>query len=298
MVVNVELAYKYKPSGQESPKRNRHYHKSESPLEKALEKYLNKLEGHYCPTGKFWTPRGTYARNDQELFVDSFYEIAKGILVDSNLLTQEALASAIFPFQDHPHVKKAGYFLSACYNNSPEKEFIFPEQDTAIDGLGVFLERGKSLIIKVDTDRDTGFSCKGTIVNYGNTTELSGRTVINFGYAGNCWETRYGSDPTINFGKAGKHWTERRKNFLINVGELSYDQLTPGGKQEIYELEKLQAIPRLKSYIDELKNVLGPHQSYQSVLKELSQRDIENDMVTILLEESPVFKHWWPHIPK
>jgi len=254
----IETAYKFKPSGQEGPKQARQYTKPETPLEKALEKYLTRWPAIHNPSSVTY-PADCYAR-------------ARYLLENMDIdITREELAMLAVPFKNHPNAQEAGYFLSAAYNISKENEFVFEENGFRTRELGSSLNESKKLLIRGSVNVAAAHN-KGIIINYGDCKIFPKKS-----YA-----------PAINFGtiqKAGDCL-----NMIINFGDISI--ISPKSRNVINcgtvrrgfypSKNKIKNTPGLSEFLDELKDQIGPHRSNEEIFAALRNRDIDPELTDIL----------------
>jgi len=295
MEMALETAYKYKPSGQEGPKRDRRYAKPDSPLTKALEEFLNSFNTHRRRFSVKY-----YFNDGLQMAGYEMSVLANELLEDTDEITKVELETLLIPYGQHPNIKEVGIFLTAALNKSNLNEFVY--EGEPIGGLGYALDPDKSLVIKSDTLNPTaklsegivlnyatvdelGQDAKGPIVNYGTTDVVgadSHAVLINFGKCGELGHESFGQ--VINFGKVRYSHMRKQKNIVINVGDMPSDGM-PWELLTYFDKERMQEMPKLKAYVDGLREALGPHQSYQDVLKELRQNDIQKDIGELMVEE-------------
>jgi len=294
-----ELAYKYNPAGQEGPKQNRQYHKPESELEKALEKYLNSFrQGDIVHELDDGTP----------IAGNRFYELAEEYLKTDEINPDE-LKSMLLPFQNHPNYAHAGFFLTAAFNASNQDLWIFDNVSEVLQrGVGTWLSEGKNLIVHSDTVQ-VGSLSEGLILNYGNTSNL-GETahatvinyksaevfgddarscIINFGDTGGLAGLAIGV--AINFGTAGDVLSNTP---LINMGTIVDTINESGGGGIIINYGEIKGrhsesniidggqFGELTHYVLDIKEKLNSSRPATEILAELKDWDINQELKDLL----------------
>jgi len=246
--MTLETAYKYKPSGHDSPQDRRNYVKPSDELVEAFKEWLDKPF--------------EYGRN--------MHQKATDLLADLEGMSLEEINSLPLLFENNPRTQDAGIFITVAYGNLETDELVYDAQ-VPIRFVG-FQLKGKKLLIRSDTHRATGLESDSLIINYGKTVDFGHEAhgpVINFGSARDM--TARATNISLNYGTI-REFDIHRKAPAINMGTVQYEggYINPDGQ--------------LKSYLEELKDQIGPHRSNEEIFAALRNRDIEQELTDILGE--------------
>lgn len=293
----VSEAYQFKPAGHAAPAAKREYPEPNRKLQEAFETW-------------------TYGLGDDKLvhYVDSVldkrYTRAERLIEKLELSLDEAHALLIMN-QEHPHIADAGLFISALYNQLPDKNIVYDlNLDEPPDYLGHVLPADKILINRGKVGYDVGRDAKGPVINYGDAGNGFGWSakslVVNCGRADR-WLGWGAKGVMINYGEAGSDMGEFSKGIIINCGEHSSglgmkadgiiiavrDPVRFFGQTRWAKLvlnqKECETIPGLRGYFDALKKKFeagrSDNDALLSALNELGpypENKIRQDTIEIL----------------
>ena len=285
-----ESIYHFKPVGHNTPDQKRNYPEPDPRLRKAFKEWFEEVE-------------------DINYFPPNLYNLALELIENLEPNISEA-HSLLVAYQDHPKIYWAGYFLSAIYNRSPEKEIVFDlDLENPPHGLGYRLPKGKRLVNRGKAGDWMGEWASGVVLNcgeagYGMGGGVSG-IVLNYGKVGN--GIGYGAPGVvINFGETGHDTGEGTSGLVINCGKANErmgefakgtilalkDPISFGDISKaklVLRAEDCKKIPELGEYLENLRRTLEVgKKDYQAVLAWLEglgeepKERIESDIEKIL----------------
>jgi hypothetical protein len=132
------------------------------------------------------------------------YNTGKEMLRLSNVDSHDLHAALMSPhMHTYPNVKNVGFLLSASYAVSAERMIEYPVEDLELEGVGYHLPKGKTLVLRGNTETAGQWS-EGTVINLSHTYDLGHAAkglIINLG------------DVVLNLGNAAK-------GVVVNAGTL------------------------------------------------------------------------------
>jgi len=272
-----EMGYKFKGSGFNAPEEKRKYEQPRKGASRAFEKWMDLAIAPFVnlPVGKLDDVQGELY--DNALKIASKFEIG----VDEG-------HALLLRFHDDPRIIRAGIFISAVYNQCPDR-IIVHDLDLDLGSVGMYLKdkilintgkiglfAGKhshSAIINFgQADRSLGSYSTGPVINYGTCENLAGdsnKTAINYGKAGHFFgmsaknainlgeaaaHLGHQSKAAINFGKTGKSFGSFGK-IVINKGEEG--EYNSNDERKIHlTAAKCAEIPALDAYLENVRQKL------------------------------------------
>jgi len=259
--MTVETAYKFKPSGQEGPNRNREYVKPRDELVNVFEQFLRDLIppdiSKYCYPGWY--------KQAETLLSQIDISDATNAEINSLLLTT--------------NIREAGIFISAAYNSLATNDLVFDTpSDNPFVGIGHNLKANKRLLIRTDTYEQNGQSAEGIIINYGNSFDMgrpNKNLIINYGSV--AMLGAQAEAPIINFGEVISLGLSTAAH-MINYGTI------PGmhPQNRVINKDDCLSIPDLVEYLEDLKQRLAPERTNEEIFAELRSRDIGKDLKKLL----------------
>jgi len=267
------MAYKMQPAGHEAPQLKRKYPEPDRHLENAL---------------KEWS-RHSSIWGVQNLAYDSFqskYKKAEELVKPLDISIDQAYG-LILKYQDseNPDISDAGIFLTALYNNSPEKIFTFDLEIEKLDHLGCMLATGKTLIINCKKTNAIGKYSAGNIVNFASAdmmAQSSSGLAINYGNVGDqgfAWQSR---GTAINYGTVKDDFGATSKGCIIDFGKCKYvgsfatGHVIGNSKTRFVDVKNAKVVrlnPSVKtefnSYILDLKKRFSYDGNIQKIVEEI-----------------------------
>lgn len=251
----------------------------DNPLRNAFERWMSALER-------------TETDRYEQLFEDA-QRLVAGLRPDA----QEAEA-LIASREDHPHIREAGLFLSACHAYSPDRCMAYRGSfDAKLTYVGFRLPRDAALVIGPGTRvSQAGYESEGALLNLGSVDQLgpsakglilnlgeaadmgyeAAGVLLNFGAVNTELGTR-ASGTTVNIGES-HHLGHHSGGLIVNLGEHSSlgrgkggRFLSPGKKSGKHSGQPLRA------YLDGIAARFGPSMPLETqaeALLELQRADI------------------------
>jgi len=240
----IETAYKYKPSGQEGPKKDRQYVKPRDELAQAFKQWLDNCPDlHERQYGINYTLESEWVHR---AYTDPAQKAIKA--TDATIAEIETLPMM---FETHPKIIDSGYFISAAYNLSEQKNFVFENHNDGlrINNIGYKLEAGKVIVIRANVGSNIGRYSDGIMVNYSKSCTFRGA----------------GNGVIIDYADCHDYGWQRIGHLLLG-GATTPDWI----KEKFTE--------KSKKITDDLKDKLAPDRSVEEVLAELEGRDIMQEL--------------------
>ncbi len=238
-MVRESLARKFKPAGFEQPEHSRkNYVEPRRELQEAFYQWL----------------RDSISLREDEIEYDKACKLIKPI---GKIPYREA-NSLLFDFDPKTaREMDVGFFISACYNQSPEHVIIFDLDAPEIDDIGYMLGENKVLVNSGKLRFLTGYRSSGTVVNNGefdreSCVESSG-VVINNGWS----DVLFGAGSSgivLNAGEIQIGFGGSSSGIVIGL-KKSYDYGTPRRNGRILKPADCDRIPELKNYLEELSEI-------------------------------------------
>lgn len=267
----VAEAYQFKPAGHTAPAPKRKYAKPDTGLALTFEKWLARLPGE-----------------KETMYENDLYNNAR-LRTRTRAFSIDDVHSLLIRYQDHPRIKDAGLFISACYNYLPDKVITYDLDEVSPNILGYRLARDKILINKTKVGAKMGCEAEGAVVNFG-AAEIMGAwssgILINYkidnasfgqglsGLSINCGKVGHPSGQhsggvMVNYGEAGMAFGFLSRGLVINCGKAGsfFGSLAPiviavrepeefevSKHKIVLEPEDCKKMPKLLGYLDELKS--------------------------------------------
>lgn len=267
------LNYNFRPAGHMAPPAQREYKEPNWILERIFEAWTNHLY--------------RYNRNGKVLSHPDSYEHALELTKNIKPSVPE-IHGFVLAHRHHRDIKDAGYFVSAIYNQSDEREIIW-DFDIELNYLGYKLPADKLLINYGETGEHLGCEASGSVINYGKTGIRMGANleglVINCGEAGEEMGL-FDQGQIINYGKA-ESMPEEAGDYIICIKDPESFFGITGFTDIVRELVLKEAdcrqIPELIQYFDELKVLLDAGKNDYRALTAIPSADkMKADIENIL----------------
>jgi len=260
-----QMAYKMQPAGHEAPQPKRKYPEPSKKLQKAFDEWVKAVNEEFAKPHTLIP--FTAAKRKAE-------EFTKGLLC-----TVEEAHSLYLINQDRfPAIGLYGFFLSALYNQIPDKTIAF-DLKTIMYHVGHGLKKEKTLI-NIGTNDNFGEDSQGTIINHGRVSYAMGAGtsgfLINYRYCKHLGGYGTSGEPTsliINLGKAdcvssgslginyGRTFfveTDSKKpGILLNLNPQPVKSLFNKDLwTKLYDRSRCEQMPELMNYLNNLRDKL------------------------------------------
>jgi len=259
-----QMAYKMQPAGHEAPQDRRKYQKPNKKLQKAFDEWAKAV--HYR-VAIVQIPPYTVAR-------EKAAEVTKGLRCTAD----EAQGLFLANLDAFPAIVMYGYFLSALYNQMPDKTIVY-DLKTKLDHVGHRLKKEKTLV-NVGASDNFGEDSQGTIINHGKVTYIVGAGasgfLINYRYCRQLGGYGTNGEPTgliINLGKAecvgsgslginyGRTFfvetDSKNPGILLNLNPKPVRSLYNKNMwTKLYDRSKCEQMPELMNYLNNLRDKL------------------------------------------
>ena len=271
--MNESLAYKLTPAGHEEQQPKRKYPEPDRHLENALKEWSRH--------SSIWG-----VQNLERAAFQSKYEKAEELVKPLDISIDQAYG-LILNYQDsaNPDITDAGIFLTALYNNSPERIFTFDLEIEKLDHLGFMLAAGKTLILNCKKTNAIGRYSAGNIVNFASATTLaqaSSGLAINYGNVGDQWFAYENRGTAINYGTVKGEFGAESKGCVIDfgkckeMGSFATGHVIGNSKTKFVDVKSAKVVrlnPSVKTefnlYILDLKKRFSYHGNIQKIIEEI-----------------------------